>query len=120
MAKNKRFSMMYAPGKNGTLGMWPDDLEISNGGWTQKAWRAYEQALNLGHRYHDMNSALHLHQQAPHTPPPELGDVVTRQQLAKAEAKKLEAIHKQIVEIDTQVTKAQMALTPSMAAPILH
>jgi hypothetical protein len=45
-------------------------------------------------------------------PPPELPDVQARNQLARADLKKLDALRDQMVEIDKQVTGASMALRP--------
>jgi hypothetical protein len=113
MAKNKRFGMMISPsGKNATLGLWPDDLDNSGNGWTAKSWGAYEEAMTIGKRYNDMYSALHVHSQAPHKPAPELPDLQTRQQLAKADAKRLRQLREQMAAIDTEITRAQISLKP--------
>ena len=110
MALKGRGGMQWAPGKEGTLGFWPENLD-QNTGWTGKSFSAYRETLNIGQRYHQQNHALDVAAKAG-KPPPELPDVQARNQLARADLKRLEVLRDQMVAIDKQVTEKQMALRP--------
>jgi hypothetical protein len=104
--------MQVAPGKEAPLGFFPDNLDRNNNGWTGQAWAIREQALGIGKKYHFQNLAIYTHQQAPHKPPPELPDIQVRNQLAKADAKRIAELKNKKAAIEAEVSRQEMSLQP--------
>jgi hypothetical protein len=104
--------MQIRPGVESPLGYFPENLDPNSGGWSGQAYQIYSQALNIGKRYHDQNVALHIHAQAPNTPPPALPDVQARSQLARADGKRLAALKAKMAAIADEVKVKEASLRP--------
>src|SRR5262245_15717008 len=112
-----RAQMLIAPGRSSPLGYWPENLDGS--GWAQQGKNIYRQALQICQRYHENAHAQEM-ATAAKQPPPDLGDPVTRHQLAKADLKKLEGLVGKMAAIDKEVTAKQSALRAFDYAPDLR
>jgi len=107
----QRFSMMWAPGKTTTLGYWPPELETNGTGWTSQAFQTHRETLAIAKKYSDANEALLMAQQS-NKPPPDLGDVVTRNQKARQDYKRLAALANKLSAIEKEVASKEAALKP--------
>jgi hypothetical protein len=106
----QRFSMSYAPGKTATLGYWPPELETNGAGWSSQAFAAHRDTLAIAKKYSDQNQAYAA--QAANSPPPDLGDLVTRHQRAMADYKRMAALANKLSAIEKEVASKEAALKP--------
>src|SRR5262245_35700044 len=95
-----RGGMQIAPGNNAPLGYWPENLDRADGTWAGQGRNIYRQALQIGQRYHDNNHAIAV--AGSNGPVPDLGDPLTRHQLARADLQRLTALVDKMGEIEKQ------------------
>src|SRR5262249_15893328 len=111
--------MLISPSENRPLGYWPSHIDSSGNGWAGQGKAIYKSALQIAQRYHDNNQAQAM-ATASKQPPPDLGDVGARHQLAMADLKKLQTLVSKMGEIEKQVTQKQASLKPFDYAPDLR